>query len=201
MAKTHPDELMHYGVKGQKWGVRKDRNSKSAKRAAKRAVNKMNRAKKKAERAKASEKRRATIKTRWENAQIKKNNSVKKMTNEQIKEANERLKLQNEFERTLAQNRQLNKSNFGKSIDKIKKLLGETLETYSSRMMKGVANKLADMTLNSVFKTKPDLSKSASNVRALLQKSLEDYTADDFKLKNRYEEAKSGKKSSDKDDD
>lgn len=75
------DELEHYGVKGMKWGVRKDRSSKSSG------------TKKKSARLETREKKKKAA------AAKKAASDPKNMSNDELRRQNERMRLEQEFKR------------------------------------------------------------------------------------------------------
>lgn len=103
------DELMHYGVKGMKWGVRKDRSSGSSgrtrkkKSAVSKAVSKAIKkgkavvaanAKKKAEKAEQAKK---TTKTSFGTKKQKKDQSYKTLTDEELRKVVQRISLEKQY--------------------------------------------------------------------------------------------------------
>lgn len=106
------EELMHYGVKGMKWGVRKDRKRSGSKRKKNPTYGWSKEAK---------------------NARRIQQKSVKQMTNAELRQVNERVRLEQEYAR-------LNPSKIQKGMNTIRNLTNtaNTLNNTTSTIHKSI---------------------------------------------------------------
>lgn len=84
----YPECLCHHGVKGMKWGVRKDRN---------RVSNSLRRVSKKLGFSKAAKSKKTVAKSHPDRDVLSLNKSVNEMSNEELKAATNRLNLENNY--------------------------------------------------------------------------------------------------------
>ena len=120
---TGGDSLEHYGVKGMKWGIRKDRSSKSSG------------TKKKSSRSEARAKKKRAA------AATKAASSPKNMTNEELRRRNERMRLEQEYKRLKKSGR----PSSGPVVDYLAEL-GE-------RQLKRVANNAIDYGVDALLES------------------------------------------------
>ena len=126
MSKTAQEilnELEHYGVKGMKWGIRKDRSSKSSG------------TKKKSSRSEARAKKKRAA------AATKAASNPKNMTNEELRRQNERMRLEQEYKRLKKQGR----PNHGPVVD--------FLSEMGERQLKRVAQSAIDQGVDNLLKS------------------------------------------------
>lgn len=126
MSKTAQEilnELEHYGVKGMKWGVRKDRSSKSSGPKKKSARSEARAKKKKA----AAEKKAA--------------NDPKNLSNDELRKQNERMRLEQEFKRLKKEGR----PSAGPVVD--------FLAAQGGRQIKRVANQAIDYGVDTILES------------------------------------------------
>lgn len=131
------DELMHYGVKGMKWGVRKDRGSSSSKGRTGRKKSSKNNAfntmlKKR--------KKRKTQKAAAEAAERAKHKSVYEMSDEELRSAIKRMELERDYKKLVVQN--------NPNADRGKKFVTEVLEASGKGLAIQVANHYGAQALN-----------------------------------------------------
>ena len=120
---TGGDSLEHYGVKGMKWGIRKDRSSKSSG------------TKKKSSRSEARTKKKRAA------AATKAASNPKNMTNEELRRRNERMRLEQEYKRLKKQGR----PSSGPVVD--------YLSEMGERQLKRVANNAIDYGVDQLLKS------------------------------------------------
>ena len=117
------NELEHYGVKGMKWGIRKDRSSRSSG------------TKKKSSRSEARAKKKKVA------AATKAASNPKNMTNEELRRQNERMRLEQEFKRLKKEGRP--------STGPVADFLYE----MGDRQIKRVANKAIDYGVDALLES------------------------------------------------
>lgn len=117
------NELEHYGVKGMKWGVRKDRSSKSSG------------TKKKSSRSEAQAKKKRAA------AAKKAANDPKNMSNDELRRQNERMRLEQEFKRLKKEGR----PSTGPVVD--------FLYEVGDRQIKRVANQAIDYGVDALLES------------------------------------------------
>ena len=126
MSKTAQEilnELEHYGVKGMKWGIRKDRSSKSSG------------TKKKSARSEARAKKKKAA------AASKAASNPKNMSNEELRKRNERMRLEQEYKRLKKEGR----PSTGPVVD--------FLSEMGDRQIKRVANRAIDYGVDALLES------------------------------------------------
>ena len=120
---TGGDSLEHYGVKGMKWGIRKDRSSKSSG------------TKKKSSRSEARTKKKRAA------AATKAASNPKNMSNDELRKQNERMRLEQEYKRLKKQGR----PSSGPVVD--------YLSEMGERQLKRVANNAIDYGVDALLES------------------------------------------------
>lgn len=141
IVESEHDELMHYGVKGMKWGVRRKRYLTKLKTKGRKLKRDMAKKKKVRKEARAAEKaERATAKATKKAVEKTKRKSVSEMTDEEIKTAISRMKLEKEYrELTAANNPQTKKG---------KEFVYDILDSSGKNLTKQVVNHYGAKALN-----------------------------------------------------
>lgn len=134
IAESEHDELMHYGVKGMKWGVRRKRYL-SKIRAKGRKI-KRDRAKKRQARKAERVASKATKKT----VEQTKRKSISEMSDEELNAAIRRMQLERQYKELAAAN--------NPKQDKGKKFVTEVLETSGKSLATQVVNHYGAQALN-----------------------------------------------------
>ena len=140
IVETENDELMHYGVKGMKWGVRRKRYLSKARSKVRKL--KRERSKKKQERKAERAVRKATKKI----SEQPKHKPISEMTDEELKVVIDRMDLERKYKEAIAKN--------NPQSDRGKKFVTNVLERSGEQLVTQVLNHYGAKALNKMINEK-----------------------------------------------